>query len=83
MASVTEGDDKPFKYPTMYRGVDVLVINKTDLLPHVDFDMDRFRSGVAALNDDLTAFPMSCRTGEGVDAWLDWVRALVGGTGGG
>jgi hydrogenase nickel incorporation protein HypB len=75
VASVPEGDDKPFKYPSMYRGVDVLVVNKIDLLPHVTFDMDRFRRGVEALNEGVTTFPMSCRTGEGVDAWLDWVAA--------
>jgi hydrogenase nickel incorporation protein HypB len=77
VGSVPEGDDKPFKYPSMYRGLDVLVINKIDLLPHVDFDMDRYRQGVAALNENLTAFPMSCRTGEGIEAWLDWLVQLV------
>ena len=77
VASVPEGDDKPFKYPTMYRGVDVMVINKIDLLPHVTFDMDHFRSGVEALNEGVTTFLMSCRTGEGVAAWLDWVRERV------
>ncbi|HOX24314.1 MAG TPA: hydrogenase nickel incorporation protein HypB [Candidatus Krumholzibacteria bacterium] len=77
VASVPEGDDKPFKYPTMYRGVDVLIINKIDLLPYVTFDMDRFRSGVAALNENVTVLPMSCRTGEGLDAWLNWLGDQV------
>lgn len=77
VASVPEGDDKPYKYPGTYRGVDALVINKIDLLPYVDFDMDYFRRGAAALNPGLVTFPLSCRTGEGVDAWLNWVIAEV------
>ena len=77
VASVPEGDDKPYKYPGTYRGVDALVINKIDLLPYVDFDMDYFRRGAAALNPGLVTFPLSCRTGEGLDAWLNWVMAEV------
>lgn len=77
VASVPEGDDKPYKYPGTYRGVDVLVINKIDLLPYVEFDMDYFRRGVAALNPGVLTFALSCRTGEGLDAWLDWVRQQV------
>jgi hydrogenase nickel incorporation protein HypB len=73
VASVPEGADKPYKYPGTYRGVDVLVINKIDLLPYVDFDMDYFRRGVAALNPGLETFAISCRTGEGIPAWLEWV----------
>lgn len=74
IASVPEGDDKPYKYPTIYHGLDALVINKIDLLPYVEFDMDYFRRGVEMLNSNLVAFPLSCRTGEGLDAWLEWVR---------
>lgn len=74
VASVPEGADKPYKYPGTYRGVDVLLINKIDLLPYVDFDMPYFRSGVEILNPGLVTFPVSCRTGEGLDAWFDWVR---------
>lgn len=73
IASVPEGDDKPYKYPPMFRGVEALIINKTDLLPYIDFDMDYFRKGVEALNPDLTTFPLSCRTGEGVDRWIQWL----------
>ena len=73
IASVPEGDDKPYKYPGMYRGVDALVINKIDLLPYVEFDMGYFQRGVEALNPGLITFPLSCRSGEGVDRWLDWV----------
>jgi hydrogenase nickel incorporation protein HypB len=74
VASVPEGDDKPFKHPRMYRDVDVLVINKIDLLPYVEFDLDRFREGVRVLNEGVRTFEVSCRTGQGLDAWLDWIR---------
>ena len=77
VASTPEGDDKPYKYPGTYRGVDALVINKIDLLPYVDFDMEYFRRGAAALNPGLATFPMSCRTGEGLDAWVEWVIIQV------
>ena len=77
VASVPEGDDKPYKYPGMYRGVDALVINKIDLLPYVSFRMNYFRQGVEILNPGIVTFPLSCRTGEGVEAWLDWLVAWV------
>jgi len=73
IASVPEGDDKPYKYPGMYRGVDALVINKTDLLPFVDFDMTYFKQGVQVLSPELVAFPLSCKTGEGMELWINWV----------
>lgn len=75
IASVPEGDDKPYKYPGMYRGVEALVINKIDLLPYVEFDMEYFRQGVELLNPGLVTFPLSCRTEEGLDAYLAWVEA--------
>lgn len=77
IASTPEGDDKPYKYPGMYRGVDALVINKVDLLPYIDFDMNYFQRGVEALNPGLTTFPLSCKTGEGVDEWLEWLRVKL------
>ena len=77
IASVPEGDDKPYKYPVMYRGVDGLVLNKMDVLAAFDFDVDYFRRGVEALNPGLAFFPLSCKTGEGLEPWLDWVRAMV------
>lgn len=77
IASVPEGDDKPYKYPGIYRGVDTLVINKIDLLPYVSFNMDYFRRGVAILNPGLLSFPLSCRTGEGLQPWLAWIRESV------
>jgi hydrogenase nickel incorporation protein HypB len=74
IASVPEGDDKPYKYPVMYRGVDVVILNKIDVLDAFDFDIDYFRKGVEALNPGLTFFALSCKTGEGFGAWLDWLR---------
>lgn len=73
VASIPEGDDKPYKYPGMYRGVQVLVVNKMDLLPYVPFNMDYFRKGVEVLNPGVVTFPLSCKTGEGMDAWTDWL----------
>jgi len=77
IASIPEGDDKPYKYPNIYRGLDVLIINKTDLLPYIDFDMDYFRQGVEMLNPGLTTFTVSCKTGEGIGEWLEWVKARL------
>jgi hydrogenase nickel incorporation protein HypB len=74
VASVPEGDDKPYKYPVMYRGVEAVVLNKTDVLAAFDFDVDYFRHGVEALNPGLDFFPLSCKTGEGLEAWLAWLR---------
>lgn len=73
IASVPEGDDKPYKYPNIYRGLQVLVINKLDLKPYVQFNMDYFRKGVELLNSGLVTFAVSCRTGEGFDAWINWL----------
>jgi hydrogenase nickel incorporation protein HypB len=77
IASVPEGDDKPYKYPSMYRGVDALVINKVDLLPYVEFDMEYFQKGVEILNPGLVTFPLSCRSGEGLEGWLAWVLGEI------
>jgi hydrogenase nickel incorporation protein HypB len=77
IASIPEGDDKPYKYPGMYRGVDALVINKIDLLPYIPFRMEYFRRGVEILNPGLETFPLSCQTGEGIPAWLDWLTAQI------
>ena len=77
IASIPEGDDKPYKYPVMYRGVDALVINKIDLLPYVPFKMDYFERGVEVLNPGVVTFPLSAKTGEGMDAWLDWLMEQV------
>ena len=77
IASIPEGDDKPYKYPNIYRGLDILIINKTDLLPYIDFNMDYFRQGVEMLNPNLTTFAVSCKTGEGFEPWIAWLREKI------
>lgn len=74
IASVPEGDDKPYKYPNIYRGLDVLLLNKIDLLPYVPFNIAYFIDGVRLLNPDLQVFQLSSKTGEGFDAWLGWLK---------
>ena len=73
ISSTPEGDDKPYKYPNIYRNLDVLIINKTDLLPYLDFRMDYFREGVEMLNPGLKTFPVSSKTGEGFQDWIKWL----------
>ena len=77
IASVPEGDDKPYKYPNIYRGLDVLIINKTDLAPYIDFRMDYFQQGVELLNPGLKTFALSAKTGEGFEAWIAWLTDKV------
>ena len=79
VASTPEGSDKPFKYPASYRGVDALVLNKVDLLPYLDFDMELFMRGVRELNPGVSAFPLSCRSGEGFERWTDWIISGIAG----
>ncbi len=73
IASIPEGDDKPYKYPNMYRNVNVLLVNKIDLLPYINFKMDYFTQGVEILNPGLVTFPYSAKTGEGIDAFTNWL----------
>ena len=75
--STTEGDDKPAKYPAVFRKADLLVINKIDLGPHTDFDMDQAVRYARGLNPDLAVFPVSCRTGEGLDDLVAKLAATV------
>jgi hydrogenase nickel incorporation protein HypB len=77
IASIPEGDDKPYKYPNIYRGLDVLIINKIDLLPYVPFKMEYFRQGVEMLNQGVVTFPVSCATGEGISAWTEWIERRI------
>jgi len=77
IASIPEGDDKPYKYPRIYRGIEVMIINKMDLTPYVDFDMDYFRKGVQILNQDVIFFNISCKTGEGVPEWTNWLKNRI------
>ena len=73
--SVTEGEDKPLKYPNMFAAADLLLLNKTDLLPHLDFDVAQCLEYARRINPDLGILQLSARTGEGLTAWLDWLRA--------
>lgn len=72
--SVAEGEDKPLKYPHMFQAAEVMILNKTDLLPHVDFDPDAAIANARQVNPAITALPLSARTGEGIGAWYDWLR---------
>ena len=72
--SVPEGHDKPLKYPLMFSICDVLLINKIDVLPYFDFDIEKCREYVLRLNPNMTIIPISSRTGEGIDLWADWLR---------
>ena len=74
VASVTEGDDKPAKYPHMFRGADVIVLNKMDLLPHVVFDMAVFEHTARELNPHARIFQISATRGDGLEAWYQWLR---------
>ncbi len=74
--SVTEGDDKPLKYPYMFAGSQVCVINKIDLLPYVDSDIERIKSNALAVNPDLKFFEVSATKGTGIDSWTEWLLKL-------
>ena len=76
--AITEGEEKPLKYPVMFRAADVVVVNKIDLLPHLDFDLPRFLANLADINPKAEVIQASSRTGEGVDAWCAWLLALTG-----
>lgn len=73
VASAPEGHDKPYKYPGMFARADAVILNKADVLAVFDFDVPYFRQGVRLVNPDAPVFVLSCRTGEGCDAWLDWL----------
>ena len=73
--SVTEGEDKPLKYPQMFRNSTVMLLNKTDLLPHLDFDVEKCKQYARRVNPDITIFEVSARSGEGMPAWYQWLKA--------
>jgi len=75
--SVTEGDDKPAKYPLMFHESSVLIINKIDLLPYVDCTVERIREEALKINPHMAIFEVSCKTGEGLDAWYEWLKQKV------
>ncbi|NLV73883.1 MAG: hydrogenase nickel incorporation protein HypB [Chloroflexi bacterium] len=76
IASIPEGDDKPLKYPSIFHKVDALVISKIDLLPYIAFDLPEYRRLVASIQPELRVFETSVVTGEGISAWVDWLRTL-------
>ena len=77
MVSTTEGDDKPAKYPAMFRVSDLMIINKIDLLDYVDFDMQKVRKHALTINPNLHIIELSCKTGQGLDAWIDWIKGKL------
>ncbi len=76
VASVTEGEDKPLKYPHMFRAADLVLLNKTDLLPHLTFDVDAFASALRQVNPKARLLPLSATGGQGLSDWYGWLRAL-------
>jgi hydrogenase nickel incorporation protein HypB len=79
VSSVTEGEDKPLKYPLMFRACELVLVNKVDLLPHLDFDLDRFLYHLDAVHPGVPRMLVSARTGEGVEGFRDWLLGVVAG----
>lgn len=77
--SVTEGEDKPLKYPLMFREAAVCIFNKIDLLPHLDFSLEEARENARQINPQLKFLEISCKTGEGLDEWTDWLKSKMKG----
>jgi hydrogenase nickel incorporation protein HypB len=77
VSSVTEGEDKPLKYPLMFRTCDLVLVNKIDLLPHLDYDLERFLHNLDQVHPDVPRLLVSARTGEGVDGWRDWLQSVA------
>ena len=77
LVSTTEGDDKPLKYPAMFRVSDVLIINKTDLLEYVDFNIETVKQNALSINPNLKIFELSCKTGDGLNDWIDWLKKEI------
>jgi len=73
ISSLPEGNDKPIKYPLIFVDADAVIINKMDLLPHVDFDIAAFRRSITGLNPKAEVFQISCKTGEGIEEWCSWI----------
>src|SRR6266496_2660041 len=77
VVSTTEGDDKPAKYPQMFAASEVMIVNKLDLLPYVDYDVEKVKRQALAINPHLRIFEVSCRTGTGLDTWCEWLMRYV------
>jgi hydrogenase nickel incorporation protein HypB len=78
VSSITEGEEKPLKYPLMFRACELVLINKIDLLPHLDFDLDKFLYNLDAVNPGVVRILVSARTGEGIEEWRDWLVRIGG-----
>jgi hydrogenase nickel incorporation protein HypB len=78
VASVPEGDDKPYKYPLMFHTADMVLLNKIDLLPYVNFNVEAFSVQVKAMNERTGVIPISCTTGQGIEEWVSWLLAQMG-----
>jgi hydrogenase nickel incorporation protein HypB len=76
VCSVAEGEDKPLKYPLMFRSCELVCVNKVDLLPHLDIDLEKLLGNIEAVNPDAAVLTMSARSGEGIEAWREWLAAL-------
>jgi hydrogenase nickel incorporation protein HypB len=77
ISSLPEGDDKPIKYPLIFADADAVIINKMDLLPHVDFDVAAFRRSITGLNPEVEIFQVSCKTDEGMEGWFSWILEQI------
>jgi hydrogenase nickel incorporation protein HypB len=77
IASMPEGDDKPYKYPAMFADTEVVILNKSDLQPYIDFNESAFRKVLTGLNPDVIIFPVSCKTGAGLPAWVSWLESAL------
>ncbi len=77
VSAVTEGEDKPLKYPLMFRTCDLVLINKIDLLPHLDYDLDRFLYNLDQVHPHVARMLVSARTGEGMDGWREWLQSAA------
>lgn len=77
LVGVSEGDDKPYKYPDIFQNADAVVLNKMDLQPFVDFNRERFRRGIEALKPSLPIFEVSCKTGNGLEVWAEWLEETI------
>ncbi len=77
VSAVTEGEDKPLKYPLMFRACELVIVNKIDLLPHLDFDLDKLLHNIDAVHPDVETIVLSARTGEGIQAWRDWLLRVA------
>jgi len=78
ISSTPEGHDKPFKYPLMFHTVDVVLLNKVDLMPYLDFDPEIFSQAIKGINEKVEVFPISCTSGQGIEQWLSWLLARMG-----